>query len=297
MEYIDSHSHLHTFSWNELELLAITGLKAVVAPAGNPAVQGRIYKPPLSPQDVFGLWDHPILLSKFIETRHFFKFFVAIGIHSLGVVGEIEKVLEKIPEYLRKDEVVALGEIGIDPIQYFGKAWPLDQQAEVIKAQLKIAKEYDFPVIIHTPVPKLESDFWIDLAFSDTEKLDSYKRKYIEMDLKIINEVGLDHKRVVIDHVDPSVIDFVLKETKAYIGVSIGLDMRRLWPKDVARAIAECDPERIMLNSDIANHAAYVDLFLLHKTIREMIRLKMKDEDIRKVIFENAKKFYGLKLE
>jgi predicted metal-dependent TIM-barrel fold hydrolase len=100
---------------------------------------------------------------------------------------------------------------------------------------------------------------------------------------------------VVIDHVDQGVIGYVLEKTHAWVGISIGSGLRTLEPRDAARMVAQYGPERIMLNSDVVAYRA-CDVLAIPKTIREMLRLGLKAEDIRRVVYENAKQLYALSL-
>ena len=77
--------------------------------------------------------------------------YVAVGIHPSDVDEEIslEDALAKLRAFLDKREeykIVALGEIGLD---YYWRQDNKTKQAEFFEAQLKLAEEYDIPVIIH----------------------------------------------------------------------------------------------------------------------------------------------------
>ncbi len=49
--------------------------------------------------------------------------------------------------------------------------------------------------------------------------------------MEIIDRIGLDHSRVVIDHADETIIEYVLRETGAYLGIGVGLTQRHTDPK------------------------------------------------------------------
>lgn len=77
--------------------------------------------------------------------------YVAVGIHPSDVDEEssLEDALAKLRAFLDKREeykIVALGEIGLD---YYWRQDNKMKQAEFFEAQLKLAEEYDIPVIIH----------------------------------------------------------------------------------------------------------------------------------------------------
>ena len=293
--YIDSHCHTHGFPYDAWETIGSTGVAAVVISAGNPHVHREIHDEVPDFNDVRRYWEEPIRFSKSAENMHFFKVFVGVGISFMTRVDQWEQALDLIPELLKKSNVVAIGETGIAPVQYFGMRWPIEEQKIVFEEQVRLAKKLDVPFILHTPTPKKNRDFLHELAVSEIPN-EEYKRYFLDFDMEIINKVGLDHKRLVIDHVDETILEYVLEETDAYIGIGVGQTMRHTNPQYFADVVERHGPDRLMVNSD---HVAYVsnDLLAIPKTIRELRRRGVKDLNIRKAVFSNANEFYGLNLE
>ena len=293
--YIDSHCHTHGFPYDAWETIGSTGVAAVVISAGNPHVHREIHDEVPDLNDVRRYWEEPIRFSKSAENMHFFKVFVGVGISFMTRVDQWEQALDLIPELLKKSNVVAIGETGIDPVQYFGMRWPIEEQKIVFEEQVRLAKKLDVPFILHTPTPKKSRDFLHELAVSEIPN-EEYKRYFLDLDMEIINKVGLDHKRLVIDHVDETILEYVLEETDAYVGIGVGQTMRHTNPQYFADVVERHGPDRLMVNSD---HVAYVgnDLLAIPKTIRELRRRGVKDLNIRKAVFSNANEFYGLNLE
>ena len=180
------------------------------------------------------------------------------------------------------------------PVQYFGMQWSIEEQKVAFEEQVRLAKKLDMPFILHTPTPKKSREFLHQLAVSDLPNED-YKRFFLDMDMEIINRVGLDHSRLVIDHVDDTILEYALEETNAYIGIGVGQSLRHTNPNFFSDVVERYGPDRLMVNSD---HVAYVgnDLLAIPKTIREMRRRGVKDADIRKAVFDNANDFYDLRL-
>ena len=293
--YVDSHCHTHGFPYDAWETLGATGISAAVISAGNPHVHREIHDDIPDLVDVRSYWDEPIRLAAKAEAMHFFKVYVGVGVSMMTRVDQWERAIELIPDYLKYPQVVAIGETGIDPIQYFGMGWPIDDQQAAFEAQVRLAKDLDVPFILHTPTPKNSRDFLDDLAVSNIPPRE-YKRHYLDMDMEIINRVGLDHRRLVIDHVDETILDYVLEETDAYIGIGVGQTLRHTNPLYFADVVEQHGPERLMINSD---HIAYVsnDLMAIPKAIREMMRRGIDREDIKKAVFDNANTFYELRLD
>lgn len=292
--YIDSHCHTHGLPYDAWETVGATGISAAIISAGNPHCHREIHTEVPDLADTKRYWDEPIRLAARAEQMHFFKVFVGVGISMMTKVDEWEKAVDLMPQYLKDPHVVAIGETGLDPVQYFGMGWPLDEQKAAFEAQVRLAKELDAPFILHTPTPKKSRDFLHQLAASNLPP-ERYKLHYLEMDMEIIDRIGLDHRRLVIDHVDETIVDYVLKETKAWIGIGVGQTLRHTGPQFFVDMIEQHGADRIMVNSD---HIAYVsnDLLAIPKAIREMMRRKIARSEIEKAVFSNANTFYGLGL-
>ena len=72
---------------------------------------------------------------------------VAIGIHPWHTTSpDVEKWLRELPELLGRDNVVALGEVGLDP----NRGAPRDLQLRVAEQQLRLASEMQLPAVIHS---------------------------------------------------------------------------------------------------------------------------------------------------
>jgi len=62
---------------------------------------------------------------------------------------------------------VAVGEAGLDPIQYFGLHWPLEEQKKALEEQVRVAKECGTPFVLHTPKLKDQKDYAQPLSTSE----------------------------------------------------------------------------------------------------------------------------------
>jgi TatD DNase family protein len=72
--------------------------------------------------------------------------FASVGIHPNDANNVNKNSIQKIYDISTHPKVVAIGEIGLD---YYRDYAPQDIQKELFRAQLKIAREKELPVIIH----------------------------------------------------------------------------------------------------------------------------------------------------
>lgn len=70
----------------------------------------------------------------------------AYGIHPMYVERTTPADLEVLREYLQQPNVVAVGEIGLD---FFVENFNQEKQEFYFSAQLKLAREFDLPVLLH----------------------------------------------------------------------------------------------------------------------------------------------------
>jgi len=72
--------------------------------------------------------------------------FPAWGLHPLFVAEHAPKHLDELRQWVERERPVAIGECGLD---YFVPGLDVEVQQYYFDAQLKLAREYDLPVIIH----------------------------------------------------------------------------------------------------------------------------------------------------
>ena len=127
---IDSHAHL-----NDPKLLA--SVDEVLARAKAVGVSEII---------VPG-YDLPSSLKAVELAGKYEELYAVVGIHPHEASDYNSEVEAQLKSLLQQDKVVGLGEIGLD---YYYDNSPREVQQEVFKKQLKLALEYDLPVVIHS---------------------------------------------------------------------------------------------------------------------------------------------------
>ena len=131
MEFIDTHTHLFSKEFDDdisevIENAIDNGVSKMLLPNIDSSTTKKMLK--LSqqfPQNCFPM----------------------IGIHPCSVKkNSIEKEIQHIEHMLEKNNFVAIGEIGID--LYWEKS-TLDIQKLAFETQIKLAKKYQLPIVIH----------------------------------------------------------------------------------------------------------------------------------------------------
>lgn len=301
--WIDGHNHAHTLSWEDRERYAIAGCRAMVMVASG--YHWTPYKP-VDAEDVRFLWDDVINRKRPIERNHLFEVGLALGVHTGVRITNPDDLLEHMARYCRREDVVALGETGVTPTQHV-EAWALDEQRAVVEAQMELAADHDLPVILHTPnpgtgdgpsyragvgIPGYEKNLEFaqePVITGDTPALDAVK-----IDIEAASDADLPQDRIVASHADPNNVDYLLGETDCYASFTVGYPwLTGVDATDVAEAIREYGPDRVMVDTDCAN-VLRTDVFSVKRTALELYRLGIDEAEIRQVVFENPREVFGL---
>ncbi|MFC6838018.1 TatD family hydrolase [Halomarina ordinaria] len=306
--WIDIHQHTGTLSWEHHEKMDASGAHAVVMIAAS---YFQVPYRPIQPDDWRFLWDEALRRAGEVSRNHFFDVHLATGIHFGARIEGTDDLLAVLPDYCELDEVVAIGETGIDPVQSVS-AWPIEDQRDVLREQMHVADEQDLPVILHTPgnregpgsVPaqfgrtfshKFDYGGAPDADPAPTFDLPTAKRQAAEMDVAVADEAGLAHEQVVIDHGHPDIAEYVLEETGCYLSFSLVRKTEAVGPEDVAGVIEAYGSERVLVDSDLLAGLYADDAALtMRRMTLDLLRLGVDPGDVRNVVYENPKRILGL---
>ncbi len=130
MQLIDTHTHLflEQFDKDRDEVV-------------NRAIKSGVEKLFLPNIDSSSITDMLNLANKYPDNCY-----PLMGLHPTSVDENFEKELETVEEYLKKQKFYGIGEIGID--LYWDKTF-LPQQEQAFIHQIKLAKQYSLPIVIH----------------------------------------------------------------------------------------------------------------------------------------------------
>jgi hypothetical protein len=297
--WIDAHQHTQSLTWNDREKFDLSGAEATVMIAA-----GYYWTPyrPIRPGHVRFLWDDALRRARAFDHRHFYDQYVAVGVHTWARVDDADELLAVLPEYCERDRVVAVGETGIESTHHTSR-WSLEGQRDVVREQMHVARETDLPILVHTPgsskgdVDPRERHSYEEGNQNFTDPLldaETAKRDAIEMDLELADEAGIADEQVVIDHASGSVVPYVMENTTCPLAFTVGAPwLRGVDARDVAAAIEEYGPDRILVDTDLFG-AMRCDPFAMKRTIFDLLRLGIAREDVRQVVYENPKSVLGL---
>lgn len=261
MGFIDPHLHTHMFSGRDFERLAMSGLEAAVLPAVH-LMRG------MEPADsVLMLWNRMLDF----EIKHCKTFgvegFVTLSVPFYGVNAEgIEKCFAELPKYLKHERCVGLGEIGLDA--------GIEDEVKLFRRHLKLAKEFDMPIIVHSPI-------------RNAPQVQTVIRQIVE----IIKDEKFPMDKVLLDHSAANTVDYRLS-TGAMVGLSVCHDKT---PPEMAAEVVKDRLDKIdqlVINSEVGyGNDGY---FSVPRVIMAMKMLGLKKDVIEKVTYENPKRFFKL---
>lgn len=188
LKYFDPHIHMVSRTTDDYQNMAAAGITGVIEPA---FWQGQARTSVGSFVDYF---DTLLGWERFRASMFGIHHFCTIGLNpkeanDLSIANEVLQIL---PRYLVKDGVVAVGEIGYDDIT--------PEEDRFLAAQLELAKQFNLPVLVHTP---------------HRDKIGGTKRT-----LAVIREVGIAEHLVIIDHLNELTLPLVL-DSECWRGHSI----------------------------------------------------------------------------
>ncbi len=264
MRMIDPHIHIDSRTREDLASMATAGITAVVTLTYYPHLHL-----PITSQTLLDYFERTINFETWRGKQELIDVYVGVALNPVNIPPDYERVLEAIPKYIAKEKVVAIGEIGLEP---GSQTCPdLTRQKEILRAQLKIAKEYGMPVVFHTP--HLDKETWVE--------------QYLEL----IAQEKVEPSKVVIDHADASVAKKVFD-----FGCNLGISVqpwRGLGPRDAAKILKDCDLNSVLIDSD-CNITLPSDPLSVPKTALEMKRIGFSEDDIKQVVVKNPARIFNL---
>jgi predicted metal-dependent TIM-barrel fold hydrolase len=249
---------MYSRTTNDYQNMAIAGIEVIVQPSfwlGSPRTSVGTF---------VDYWEHMITFESERARQFGIEHFVCI---SVNPKESIERPLAldaleamKKCNFLKRDRVVALGEIGYNLIN--------DLEEEIFIDQLEICQKENLLAMIHLP------------HYNKPEGMNRMKQ---------IFETGTcDFKRILIDHNTEETIKMTL-EMGAWAGLSV-YPVSKVTPERVINIVKQHGSERVMVNS--AADWGVSDPLSVPLTALEMRKNGCRSIDIENVTFTNAFEYY-----
>ena len=255
--YIDPHIHMSARTTDDYQAMAEAGIVALIEPAfwlGQPRTSAETYKDYLS--SLVG-WE------RFRASQFGISHYCTIGLNSKEANNEelAETVMEVLPLFLAKEGVVAVGEIGYDE--------QTDLEEKYLRLQLELAKEFDLPVMIHTP---------------HRDKLQGTIRT-----MDVCEEHGLAPSRVVIDHNNETTVKKVLD--RGYWTAFTIYPKTKMGSERMVNIAKQYGSERIFIDSSADWGVS--DPLSVPKTANLMLQSGISKNDVHLICYQNALSAYS----
>lgn len=257
MMIIDPHVHMTSRTTDDYEAMAAAGVVAVIEPSfwlGQPRTQVGSF------QDYFSSlvgWE-PFRASQFG-----IKHYCTIGLNSKEANNEAlaEQVMELLPLYLQKENVVAVGEIGYDD--------QTPAEDKYFRAQLELAKALDMRVQVHTPHRDKKAGTLRSMA--------------------VCLEHGLDPGQVVIDHNNEETVADVLD--RGFVAAFTIYPKTKMGNERMVEVVKRFGSTNIIVDSSADWGVS--DPLAVPKTARLMLDRGVAKEDVVKTCYQNALDFFS----
>lgn len=257
MMFIDPHVHMTSRTTDDYEAMAANGVVAIIEPSfwlGQPRTQVGSF------QDYYSSlvgWE-PFRASQF-GIRHY----TTIGLNSKEANNEAlaEQVIELLPLYLHKENVVAIGEIGYDD--------QTPAEDKYFRIQLELAKEMGMVVQIHTP--------------HRDKKAGTIKS------MEVCLEHGLDPAMVVIDHNNEETAKEVLD--RGFWAAFTIYPKTKMGNERMVKVVEKYGSTGIIVDSSADWGVS--DPLAVPKTASLMLRSGIDKADVVKTCYQNALDIFG----
>ncbi|RKN81785.1 TatD family hydrolase [Ulvibacterium marinum] len=257
MMFIDPHVHMTSRTTDDYEAMAEAGVVAVIEPS---FWLGQARTKVGSFQDYYSSlvgWEP-------FRARQFgIQHYCTIGLNSKEANNEAlaEEVIELLPLYLHKENVVAIGEIGYDD--------QTPAEDKYFRAQLEMAKELGMVVQVHTP----HRD----------------KKSGTIRSMEVCLEHGLDPAMVVIDHNNEETVKEVLD--RGFVAAFTIYPKTKMGNERMVEVVKKYGSTDIIVDSSADWGVS--DPLAVPKTANLMLKRGIAKEDVVKTCYQNALDIFG----
>ncbi|GHH88096.1 TatD family hydrolase [Streptomyces capitiformicae] len=257
MRIFDPHIHMTSRTTDDYEAMHEAGVRAVVEPAF------WLGQPRTSPASFIDYFDSLLGWEPFRAAQYGIAHHCALALNPKEANDpHCTPVLDHLPRYLLKDQVVAVGEIGYDSMT------PAEDLA--LEHQLQLAADHGLPALVHTP---------------HRDKLAGLRRT-----LDAVRASALPVERVLLDHLNETTVKEA-KDSGSWLGFSVYPDTKMDEERMVA-VIKTFGPEKVLVNS--AADWGRSDPLKTRRVGDALLAAGFGEDDVDLVLWRNPVAFYGL---
>ncbi|MER7818435.1 TatD family hydrolase [Streptomyces sp. NPDC096153] len=256
MRIFDPHIHMTSRTTDDYRAMYDAGVRAVVEPSF------WLGQPRTSPASFHDYFDSLLGWEPFRAAQHGIAHHCTIALNPKEANDpRCRPVLDALPRYLDKDNVVAVGEIGYDSMT--------PEEDTALAAQLQLAADHGLPALVHTP----HRD----------------KQAGLHRTIDAVHASALAPERVLLDHLNETTVR-AAADSGCWLGFSIYPDTKMDEDRMVA-ILKDHGTERVLVNS--AADWGRSDPLKTRRTADAMLAAGFTDDDVDKVLWRNPVAFYG----
>jgi len=257
MRIFEPHVHMFSRTTDDYERMALAGVEGVLEPAfwlGQPRTSAGSFK------DYF---DTLLGWERFRASQFGIRHVCTLALNPKEANDERlnEEVVALVREYVTREGVVGVGEIGFDDMTA--------REEKVFAEQVQVAKEHGLPILIHTP----HRD----------------KKRGTVRSLEVVREAGIPEEHVLVDHNNEETLPLV-QATGCWAGFSI-YPNTKMTPERMVEIFRRHGTDKMLINS--AADWGISDPLLVPKTVLAMRKAGMDEEEIEKVVWRNPIAFFA----
>jgi predicted metal-dependent TIM-barrel fold hydrolase len=257
MRLFDPHIHMTSRTTDDYEAMHAADIRAIVEPAF------WLGQPRTSVASFLDYFDSLLGWEPFRAAQYGIAHHCTLALNPKEANDpRCVPVLDELPRYLVKDQVVAVGEIGYDSMT------PAEDTA--LAAQRQLAADHELPALVHTP---------------HRDKLAGLRRT-----LDAVRESALAPGLVLVDHLNETTVKEA-KDSGCWLGFSVYPDTKMDEERMVA-ILREYGTEQVLVNS--AADWGRSDPLKTRRVADLMLAEGFDPDDVDLVLWRNPVAFYGL---
>ena len=247
---------MYSRTTDDYEKMALAGIKTVIEPSF------WLGQERTSSKTLIDYWEYLISFERKRAKEFGINHYCAISINPKEANNSqlANESMDVIKNYLSREGVVAVGEIGFDMIT--------KKEEDVFRKQLIFAEEFEMPVIVHTP---------------HTNKIEGTKKTF-----DIIKDCNVTESRIILDHNTEDTIELSLSHD-----VMTGITVYPYTKVSSIRAVnmlKKYGTDKILINSSADWGRS--DPLSVPKTAIQMEKDGFGKNEIQKVLFHNPNNFF-----